>query len=100
MSATRLELQSSKALRRFALLSSYGSDLTVALYANADAPLQMLAYANAQLPRCQLHVDPRAPCLWIDNAAFDVTVSEAARIRASFEPLGLRIEKAAAQARA
>jgi hypothetical protein len=52
-----------------------------------------LAYTNAKITDCYLRiVKHERASLWMGSTAFDVTEAEAAQIRTTYEPLGLRIE--------
>lgn len=55
-------------------------------------PQQMLVYAADELSHCRLDVQRAGSCLWISaQAAFDLTVQETERVRATFECHGLQV---------
>lgn len=92
---TELELKGKSPLRRdlSLRLDEYGH-LYVWMHLSARGSYQMLAWTNGPIADSRLVEREHGHCLWIAHSAFDVSAAEAQRIRATYEPLGLRIEKA------
>lgn len=67
-------------------------DFTASVYAEKGLP--MLVFAVSRLDECRVEAMRGVRnCLWVANAAFDLTPDELDRVIATFGPLGLRIEE-------
>jgi hypothetical protein len=85
---TTLELHGKAPLRRTLKIefSPRFSYLTVMVFLPKQT--RMLAYVHDKMSTARLD----SQSLWVGHTAFDITTAEAERIRATFEPLGLRLE--------
>jgi len=82
----RIVLAPSPSLRRELRVAVIGGDVQVTMYAVTGAAThspRVLCFASAQLERVRLDAKDKdmEPCLWVGNAAFDVTVDEARELQ-------------------
>lgn len=95
MNAIELTLAGKSRLRRNLDLRAAVGRISTVMYLVGSKSYRTtpLAYANAAIADCYLHIDKgERASLWMGSAAFDVSIAEAELIRSRFEPLGLRIE--------
>lgn len=91
---TDLELKGKSPFRRnlSLRLNEHGHFHASMYLISARGSYQMLAWLSGTIADSHLTTRESGHSLWIDRAAFDVSDAEAQRIRATFEPLGLRIK--------
>jgi hypothetical protein len=92
----QLQLNGKSPLRRILSLNASERSLSAGVYASGRKFGEMavsIAWAHQPISQCRLD-EIHGYCLWIGHAAFDVSAAEAKQIRETFEPLGLRVEKA------
>lgn len=74
--------------------------LSASLFSDCERP-KMLAFSVVTLTDCYLFLGKYCTsALWMEHASFDVSEAEAQQIRATYEPLGLRVETEGAMAEA
>ncbi|HEY3658235.1 MAG TPA: hypothetical protein VGL34_24970 [Steroidobacteraceae bacterium] len=95
MANTELELKGKSPFRRnlSLRLNEYGH-FNASMHIRARGSYRMLAWLSGAIADSRLVETEFGHNLWIAHSALDVSAAEAQRIRATFEPLGLRIEKA------
>ena len=91
--ATELSLIGKKDFPRKLWISVARQHVTVALYVDSQKKTRIV-YAIAKISDCYLALDKYSPALWIGSTSFDVAEAEAQQIRATYEPIGLRIASA------
>ncbi|MFJ2989987.1 hypothetical protein ACIPF8_19140 [Collimonas sp. NPDC087041] len=62
------------------LLSSTGTSLTASLFKGSTS----LAYRSGSIARTDIEIERESACLWVDGAAFDVSLTEVKTIIATF----------------
>jgi hypothetical protein len=93
---TELKLDGKAPLARtLHLRMNVGGHLTASLYVLTPKRVpKSLAFSVMKLADCYLFLGKYDnSALWLGHAAFDVSEAEAQQIRATYEPLGLHIEK-------
>ena len=94
-----LELIGKSPLRRILSLRLAADNFSVAVYplrikknGYTSTTFSTIAWSSKPFNRCRLDIRHQFDCcLWCDGAAFDVTQTEAAKIRALYEPLGMKV---------
>jgi hypothetical protein len=93
--ATDLELKGKSPFRRNLSLrvNEYGH-FHASMHISARGSYRMLAWFSGAIADCRLVETEFGHNLWVAHSAFDVSDTEAQRIRETFEPLGLCIKEA------